>query len=512
MITKRIATGILAVSLGVTPIGAAMAGSGDAIVGGIIGGMIGGAIVNEGNKQRRAAPARTYRAPKATVSSAQREANREVQTALNHFGYPVGTPDGAIGPRSRAAISEYQATLGYPPTGQLTEYERAHLIGSYHRAVAGGALTMQQAAANPMGMRGLLVTWRDEAAGIVPQAPAAPLPGAAAPGVMAAAPVPAAPPAEAPAALPQFAATPAVPALPSFLGGATTQASLASHCNKVNLVTSTNGGFITAASMSDPAQALGEQFCLARGYAITQGEDLAGAIAGFSPAQIAEQCATFGPALKDHVAALSIKPRDEVLSGVSGFALGTGMAPAQLAGTARVCLSVGYKTDDMNVAIGSGLLLTALGEKQYGELLGHHLALGFGTSLRPDLALDWYQTGLDALGTGAVPVFAPDQAGRGDLIRKAAYTLGGRVDLLPVEAVPATLPDFAVAVPEASPAVTPVVAPVTPPAPPVALQADPTATPLIEAAAPAPAAQTGKVGIAAGAQNLLRLPQLLFKP
>ncbi|KAB2881918.1 MAG: peptidoglycan-binding protein, partial [Albidovulum sp.] len=143
----------------------ARADAGDAIVGGLIGGIIGGAIVNESQKKRQTV---VRKSTSSGMTTAQREANREVQVALNYFGYPVGSPDGVLGRNSRAAIADYQATLGYPPTGQLTEYERTLLVGSYHRGVAGGAMTMQQAAANPMGMRGLLVTWRDEAAGVLP--------------------------------------------------------------------------------------------------------------------------------------------------------------------------------------------------------------------------------------------------------------------------------------------------------------------------------------------------------
>ena len=174
MISKRIATSCMAASLIFGPVAPAMA-DGNALVGGIIGGMIGGAIVNEAQKNKK----KTVRTT-STVSSATREANREVQVALNYFGYPVGTPDGVLGQQSRAAIGQYQASLGYTPTGQLTEYERSHLIASYHRGVAGGPMTMQQAAANPMGMRGLPAAWRDEAMGIQPPgtmaaAPAAPV-------------------------------------------------------------------------------------------------------------------------------------------------------------------------------------------------------------------------------------------------------------------------------------------------------------------------------------------------
>ncbi|WP_415184459.1 peptidoglycan-binding domain-containing protein [Phaeovulum sp.] len=499
MFTKGIATTSLIAALAMTPAAPALAGGGDAVVGGIIGGIIGGAIVNEHNRHR-AAPVRRAQPKRyqSSISSAQRESNREVQVALNHFGYGVGAPDGAIGPRSRAAISDYQMTLGYPATGQLTEYERSHLVASYHRAVAGGALTMQQAAANPMGMRGLLVQWRDEAAGI-PSTPPSFAPQGTAPGVMAVAPAPEAPAAE----LPQFVAIlePAAPAMPSFLGGVVTQASLASHCNRVNMATSSNGGFVTAAAMADPGQALGEQFCLARGYAISQGEELAAAIPGFTPAQITAQCESFGPAMKESVSALSLQPRDAVLAGVSEFALESGMAPAQLVGTARVCLSVGYRTDNMDVALASGLLLTALGERQYAELMGHHLAMGFGASVRPDLAVDWYQMGLDALSNGATPVFAPHQPGRADVIRKAAYTLGGRADLLPTEAVPAVLPQFAVpqTTAPAQEGTGMALVPVVQPAPTAAPGNNP------------PAATAGG-GLATAMRNLTQLPALMIKP
>ena len=432
MVSGRFASGLLAASVAFTHPIPAFA-DGDAIVGGIIGGIIGGAIVAESNKKKprtTTTSTRTYVANPA--AQAQRAANREVQVALNYFGFPVGTPDGAIGPRSRSAIAEYQATMGYPATGQLTDYERSLLVSSYHRAMAGGALTAQQAAANPMGMRGLLLDWRNEAAGIAPQ------------GTMAAA--PAEPAATGVPQLPVIAASD--PAMPSFLGGDITQVSLASHCNKVSLMTATNGGFTTVSTMTDPMQALNEQFCLARTYAIAQGEELSGRIQGFTPQQIADQCAGFGPAMASQVTALSLKPVDAVMTDVQGFALSTGMAPAQLSGTAKICLSVGYRTDNMQVALASAMILATLGEGVYGELMGHHLAQGIGAAKRPDLALGWYELGLGALASGATPAFAPGQPERNDLIRKAAFTINGRAgELAPApapEAVPASLPGFTI--------------------------------------------------------------------
>ena len=234
MKAKRIATFCTAAALIAAQTAPARADFGDALVGGVVGGVIGGAIVNEANKKKQ----KTYAAP--SVSSAQRAQNAEVQTSLNYFGYPAGTPDGVLGARSRRAIADYQMTLGYPGTGYLTDYERSHLVASYHRAIAGGAATAQAAATNPMGMRGLLVTWRDEAMGIVPAAPAAP------------ATVPATAPATVPAAAPETTmATAPATGLPTFLGTAGAEVSLASFCNRVGLMTTTNGGYTTVADMTD---------------------------------------------------------------------------------------------------------------------------------------------------------------------------------------------------------------------------------------------------------------------
>jgi peptidoglycan hydrolase-like protein with peptidoglycan-binding domain/Tfp pilus assembly protein PilZ len=457
---KAIATAGIIAGLGLAPADPVHADAGDAIAGALIGGIIGHAIAKDQQKRRTTTTQRkSTKSAKPAVSNAQREANREVQTALNHFGYPVGTPDGALGPKSRTAISSYQAMLGYPPTGQLTDYERTVLVTAYHRAIAGGPVVAQAAATHPMGIKGLLLMQRDEMAGLpTGMAPAVAAP--VAPAVMVAPALP--------ALMPEAAPVTAAPALPSFMGSGAVQVSLASQCNKISLMTNTNGGYVTEASMTDPAFALGEQFCLARTYAMATGEELAGKVAGFTPQQIAEQCAGFGPVLAEHVAGLSMRTRDEVLTGVKGFILASGMSPAQLSGTAKVCLGVGYTTDAMDVAVGSALLLTAMGEAGYAELLGHHLSQGFGATVRPELALEWYEMGVSAMGQGQA-VFAPGLGDRSGVIRKAAYTVAGRAgDLAPV--VPAALPQFAL-VPEAAPE----------PAPEAVAQTAP------EAAVPAPA-------------------------
>lgn len=427
MYFKHLAVALVATSMVAIPAGRVEADAGDFIAGAIIGGIV-GANAKKQRATTRSTKRRTTTKKRSTLPSTQEGKN--IQSSLNYFGFDAGSVDGQLGRKTRDAVSQYQAYLGYPVTGKLSTFEQNLLISSYNRAQAGGYAVQQQVAANPDGTRGLLKAYRAEMAGqsapttagnttivVAPQAPAAAAPALAGASTLAA------------------AVAPAAPALPNFMG-AGSQASLASHCNTVSLVTNTNGGFVTLAGMSDPDVALNEQFCLARTYAIAKSEELVGKIQGFTPDQVAAQCTAFGPAMKDHVAALSLKPRDAVTADVAAFIPTTGMAPAQLVGTARICLGVGYRTDNMDVAVGSALLLYTLGEGVYGELMGHHLAQGFGPAKRNDLALAWYEAGVTAVDSGAAAVFVPGQPERTELIRQAAARMNGA----PVPAQPLVQP------------------------------------------------------------------------
>ncbi len=426
MISKRLSTILLAISISFTPATRVLADAGDFVAGALIGGIVGHVATKEAQRKKQTTQRQVYR---QRIPSTQE--GRDIQASLNYFGFDAGRVDGQLGRKSRNAISQYQAYLGYPVTGQLTPYEQNLLISSYNRAQFGGTLAVRQAMVHPEGTRSLLKTYRAELAGVAPEA-AAPVDAGT---TLASAPEPKAP-AEAPAA-----------ALPNFLG-ADAPKSLASHCNTISLLTNTNGGFTTEASMTDPNFTLNEQFCLARTYAIALGEDMASKVQGVSMDQIEAQCAGLGPAMKDFVSALSLKSHQEVVQDVTAFVLTTGMSPAQLKATAQICLGVGYRKDDMDVALGSALLIYALGEGVYGELMGHHLAQGFGTTKRTDMALAWYAKGLEAVEAGAVPVFAPGQPERTGLLRKASLQLGGAANAGSSAATvqPAsTLPSFSVA-------------------------------------------------------------------
>ena len=435
MAAKQLIAVALMASVAAVPGTRAAADFADGLVGGIVGGAVSGIIVNESAKarERKRTTRRVYTAP---ANSIDRQQVRENQTALNYFGFPAGTPDGIRGRNTRNAISQFQSHMGYPVTGQLASYERQFLISSFYRAQSGGAATSQLIAQRGQGTRGLLHAYRDQAMGVSPgQSPVM----AAVPQQARAEPAPA--PTPEPAPEPQQASGSGAGALPNLMGSGGDGPSLASHCNQVSLVTSSNGGFVTAASMQNARIALNEQFCLARTYAIAEGETMSAALKGITPEQLEEQCRAFGPAMRDHVAALSLEERDAVLEGVRSFVMQSGQSPAQLAGTAKICLSVGYRIDNMTVALGSGLLLTALGQEAYGELMGHHLNEGFGTTRRPDLAKGWYEAAVEAVEAGSEPVFAPGNSDRNALLRKAVF--GGPDPTQGSQVQPAaTLPTF----------------------------------------------------------------------
>ena len=318
---KQIATATLLASVALSPMSPisapARADGKDVVAGLIIGGIIGSAVTKENAKKKSNKSTKT-----SAADAAAREANIEVQTALNYFGYNVGSPDGSIGPKSRAAISEYQAFLGYPATGELTEAERSILVTAHQRALAGGPVIAETVAGSVYGLKAVLIAQRDDVGGVAPATTVvagaeAPAPGSVAAAAAAALPkligdaptVTEASVATAPEAVETevvVAAVEAEPSLPSFMDPAGAKGALSATCNEISLTTNANGGMATADTMQDANFALGEQFCLARTSAITTGDALAAKIAGFSPDQIAEQCAAFGPVLKDHVAALSL--------------------------------------------------------------------------------------------------------------------------------------------------------------------------------------------------------------
>jgi len=417
MFARFLTTVSVAAALALTPADRAEADAAEFIGGAIIGGVIGHALGQQGQRTTRTTT--TTRVVRPSIPATQQ--GRETQTALNFFGFNAGSVDGQVGPGTRSAIERYQRVMGYAVNGRaFSDDQFDFLMDAFYWAQNGGA------AQTGLAGQPLLFAYRDSREGrtlpaaapqqIVPQPPATtvivnPQPVQPAPGVTVSA-----------------SGTPAVPNL--FSNSAPT-ASLANTCNGVMLQTSTNGGYTTLASMSDPAFTLSEQFCVARSYAMAQGEQLMQGIVGLTQAQITEQCGQFANLFAAQIDRASLAGPGEVTPQVANAALGSGVPPADLAATARVCLSVGYAQDNMRMAVGATLVLAAMGEPAYGELMGHHLREGFGTTRRPDLALAWYDTALGALEQGAMPAFMPGQPERTQLLRQATMMMQGAQPALP---------------------------------------------------------------------------------
>lgn len=114
------------------------------LVGGIIGFGIGVAVgkaisdqnsnnqnrqsKSRGSQQRQVRPPTQQEIERAAALERQRENVRDIQRRLNALNFDAGTPDGALGPRSRRAISSFQASIGRPVTGTLTPEETSILF------------------------------------------------------------------------------------------------------------------------------------------------------------------------------------------------------------------------------------------------------------------------------------------------------------------------------------------------------------------------------------------------
>ncbi|KUJ79101.1 peptidoglycan-binding domain-containing protein [Ruegeria profundi] len=398
MILRLITTLGIALSFAVTAPQTARADAGDFLGGAVVGGVVGYAIGKDQQKKKTQRTTRTYRPSiPSTTQGAQ------TQTALNYFGYNAGRVDGQVGSGTRAAIERYQASMGYPINGyDFQPYQYDFLMQAYYWATSGGQATTQLAG------QPLLMAYRQQqlsgsalAAAAQPQAEAAPVPTT-----------------QEPEPVPDAGETTSA-SLPTLFSGGTARPSLANRCSAVMLQTSTNGGYTTLANMSDPDFALSEQFCLARSYAMARGEDLMQDIQGLTPDQIATQCTSFGEMLEPQVVSLSLNTKTEAETQMRKLALDSGLSPEDLAATSKVCLAMGYRQDNMDTAVGSALMLVAMGEPAYGELIGHHLREGFGVQERRDLAMQWYDASLSALDAGSEAVFLPSQADRPQLLRTA---------------------------------------------------------------------------------------------
>lgn len=65
---------------------------------------------------------------------------KTLQQSLNELGYETGTPDGLLGPRTQAALRQYQAAYGLPVDGYPAPSVLEHVLQAHTAAMAEGRL------------------------------------------------------------------------------------------------------------------------------------------------------------------------------------------------------------------------------------------------------------------------------------------------------------------------------------------------------------------------------------
>lgn len=360
----------------------------------LIGAMILGGIASAANNQQNAGKGQGQQRRAAAVQRSQAEiqAAKELQAALNHFGFDAGPVDGMPGRQTKMAVASYQGTLGHPQTGEITAVERQLLLDSMARERLNPAEAMQLAATNPYGRNGLPAEYRRLAS---------------MPAAQAAAPTPT--PTVAPAAASADASASDQAAMPSFGVPTEPTRSVNGHCNQIGVLTTTNGGFATADSMPDATLALNEQFCLARTFAIAEGQKIATSV-GATQEQISSLCQQLKARLQTKLEGLATSKPDVVVAAIRADIDQSGKSAEEMAVTGRICLAEGYRTDDPAMSNSAVVTLVASDQKPYAELVGHHLREGFGVAANAATSKVWMQYALDALKAGAAPSFLPGQA------------------------------------------------------------------------------------------------------
>ena len=395
MFARNIFAALVSASLIFVPAQRAQADHTAALLGGLI---VGGIIVNEvskNNQRKRAAQQQQQQQQQqrananAAANNAQRAQNRQVQASLNYFGYNVGTVDGVIGRNTRAGISRFQTDMGFPVDGRMDNHERDFLLNSQQRAEVGANVAPYNSILATQGRGGLLRTYRNEQLGIATAAPA-PAP----------APVPVATqPATQPSGLPEFNFAPST-------------RSVSAVCNEINILTAANGGVTSASKVTDAEFALNEQFCLARTHAIAEAATIEATIPDANSAGIEAQCTGLTHAIAPHISALDTANPDQVISATSAFMTESGQPLDRLISGGKVCLGVGYRTDNAEMALASAVLLASGGALGYSEIVSHQLREGFGTKrATPQKAGEWMNLALDAMTDGADTVLgqSPDR-------------------------------------------------------------------------------------------------------
>ena len=405
-----------------------------------------------GKCKRKSSPQRTTTRRAPQPWSAARQQRASVQSALNDFGYPVGSPDGIYGGKTRAGVSNYQAAMGFPVTGNLTPYEQQALLGAHNSYKTGIHNSTYPGLYAKEGTQGLLRAHADPnyynnkyrqtanyggngqngyagngqanyGAGVAKNAPiqntvgnGAALAGNGAIGQANAQPQA------------KGIATGAgmLTALPKIGQVGQVEASMQDHCDFAKLTTQTNGGQVLANNMTNPDQALSEQFCDARTFMMGRVQTILG-VSRATEDQLVEACGTVADSMAPVAASLGSKGPSAIVAEASGISGSLGLSdPAAAAEYGEVCLGLGYRVNDSDMALAGALVLVGAGRAPFAEMVGHHARKGFGTTANPQVADTWYNVGLDALSNNEPPAVLPSQTIQRTAILRSAVNAGSQ--------------------------------------------------------------------------------------
>lgn len=266
----------------------------------------------------------------ASSATASRKQARQLQTALVHFGFDAGKPDGVFGPKTRAAVAAYQEFIGADPTGVLTSAQKYRLVRAYaadRRDAGDGDVVLALA--------------EDRRARLL-QADGQNVPTTTA----------------------SFDPDREMPPLSLPLVG-------------------DGRSFQGACADPAPDDPYLDRFCLLRTHAMARGAQLQALLSGISVAEIERQCARVGevvPAMTNATAGVA-----DHISRLGGLIRQSGQSPEQLQATMEICLGVGFRNEDRDIVDRSAQMLVALEQDGYAEISGVMAIIGFGQS--PDRAL-----------------------------------------------------------------------------------------------------------------------------
>ncbi len=302
--------------------------------GGFLSGLFGN---NQNNRNQQAA------------NSAQRRANRSVQTALSFFGFDVGPADGIIGRKTRAGVREFQAFMGYETTGNLTHEQRRFLLSSFNEINPVDEAVALKISLGLISTQDLL-KGLSEGEAVVADAPEDPVP---------AGPV-----------------------------------SMRSLCVNIGA----NG----------PLELVKAQFCNLRQLAIEQGDFLLEtSLTATTIKPVMDECQNFTANMRPQISELATATSTELISDMDLLFRRSGAAREKLLRQGETCLGLAYQHDDAEAALAALLVLSGLKDAIYTELAGYHLALGLGVETGDmPRAQGWMEAAIAAQPEGNVSLTA----------------------------------------------------------------------------------------------------------